>query len=87
MPLYGSSSSSLLRRSFSVLNKRSKKKGVMVSAVIQLKNSEKHSTQKREPTNSPVASGESPIGAKAVIAITVAPRRGKPFCDTTSFAA
>lgn len=50
-----------------------------MSAVIQLKNSEKQSTQNSEPTNSPVASGDSPIGAKAVMAITVAPKRGARF--------
>ena len=64
---------------------RSARNGVSVIAVIQLKNNEKHSTQNREPMNSPVASCDRPIGAKAVIAMTVAPRSGHCVCVNDVF--
>ncbi|EAQ55225.1 hypothetical protein MED222_06405 [Vibrio sp. MED222] len=82
--MYGSSFSSTLSSSFSIISARN---GVSVSAVTQLKNNEKHKTQNSEPMNSPVASFDKPIGAKAVIAIMVAPNSGHCVCVTMSFAA
>ncbi len=67
--------------------KRSAKNGMRVSAVTQLSSKEISSTQNKLPANSPVASDDKPIGAKAIMPITVAPSSGHWFCLTTLTAA
>ena len=71
----------------SSLKNSEQKNGVRVMAVNQLRNREYIRTQNSEPANSPVASGDSPIGAKARMAITVAPSRGHMVCFTMALAA
>ncbi|MNN17225.1 hypothetical protein D3C81_1304030 [compost metagenome] len=51
--------------------------GVMVSAENQLSSREISSTWNRDLQDSPVESWDKPIGAKARMAITVAPSRGR----------
>jgi hypothetical protein len=63
------------------------RRGVVVTATTQLRLSEMRMTVKRLRQNSPVASFEVPMAAKARIATTVAPRSGIAVCPTTSLAA
>ena len=56
-------------------------------AVIQLSKSDINNTQNKLPANSPVASELKPIGANAVIPITVAPSSGHLVCSTILTAA
>ncbi|OPZ41070.1 MAG: hypothetical protein BWY99_00235 [Synergistetes bacterium ADurb.BinA166] len=57
-----------------------------VTARIQLSSRDMLTTWNRLLQNSPVLSGESPIGAKAIAAMIVAPSRGTWVCLTTSIA-
>ncbi len=59
----------------------------MVMAVSQLRNSEYISTQNSDPANSPVESGDRPMGAKASTAMKVAPSNGHMVCLTIALAA
>ncbi|MNQ87527.1 hypothetical protein D3C85_1027530 [compost metagenome] len=61
--------------------------GVTVTAVTQLSSNETVTTWNSERQNSPVASFEVPIAAKARIAIRVAPSSGQADCLTTVEAA
>ena len=56
-------------------------------AVIQLNKSDINNTQNKLPANSPVASELNPMGANAVIPITVAPSSGHLVCSTILTAA